>query len=126
MTEKLSTFVEVLYPGSFYPEESVHKVKARNPNAIAEKYPKAFCFQFYDVVQKRIVVDGEEQLVSGKRKNKSGRYYPDAALFTVAGLKRLPGDYSILISNMEGNGWSRVVRTRCGNFQPFEEGDHIL
>jgi hypothetical protein len=126
MPEATNTFVEILYPGSFMPEESVHKVKERDPERIAKSYPKAFCFEFYDVVQNRITVDGEEQTVSGKRKNKSGRYYPGATVFTTEDLKKLPEDFSILISNMECNGWTRVVRTRRGNFQPLEKGDHIL
>lgn len=124
--EQTYTFVEVLFPGSFYPEESVHKVKARNPEAIAKKYPGCFAFTFYDRTQKETTVDGEPQTVYEKQKNKTGRYYPDGQLFTVEGLKSLPGDHETLISNMECNGWKHVVKTRRGNFQPFEKGDVIL
>jgi len=35
-------------------------------------------------------------------------------------------DYSILLANMRGNGWDRVVRTNRGNFQPVEPGDVVL
>ena len=124
--EQTNTYVEILYPGSFYPEESVLKVKTRAPEEIARKYPKAFAFRFYDLTQKEVTVDGQKRTVSGQEKNKTGRYYPEAQLFTVAGLKALPGDYEILISNMECNGWKHVVQTRRGNFQPFEKGDVIL
>jgi hypothetical protein len=126
MPEVTHTFVEVLYPGVFYPEESVYKVKTRDPQAIADKCPTAFCFEFYDQTRKQVKVDGEHQTVSGKPKNKSGRYYPGATVMTVEDVKRLPGDHSILVSNMEGNNWPRVVKTRRGNFQPFKKGDHIL
>ena len=34
--------------------------------------------------------------------------------------------YAILLSNMRGNGWERVVRTRRGNFQPVEPGDVVV
>lgn len=126
MSEQTNTYVEVLFPGSFYPEESVYKVAARDPEDIAKKYPKCFAFRFYDLTSKTVTVDGEQQKVSGKEKNKTGRYYPDAQLYTTQGLKELPGDYEILISNMECNGWKHVVKTRRGNFQPFEKNDVIL
>ena len=34
--------------------------------------------------------------------------------------------YRILLSNMRGNGWERVVRTRAGNFQPVESVDVVV
>jgi uncharacterized protein YcnI len=31
-----------------------------------------------------------------------------------------------LVSNMQGNGWDKVVKTRCGNFQPLTSLDTIV
>lgn len=45
---------------------------------------------------------------------------------TTEDVERLPGDHSILLSNMRGNDWERVVRTRRGNFQPVEPGDVVI
>lgn len=32
----------------------------------------------------------------------------------------------ILVGNMQRNGWDRVVKTRCGNFQPLTSLDTII
>lgn len=124
--ETQATYVEVLYPGSFFPEEDLIKVTKRDPAAIAKKYPRCFCFQFFDLVSKEVEIDGEKQRVSGKRKNLSPKYYPGATVMTADDLRKLDGDYGILISNMRSNGWPAVVRCRQGNFQPFNNGDQIL
>lgn len=122
-----STYVEWLYPGSLFPEESVQKVETRNPNRMAKTVDASvFAFSYFDQTMDKITIDGEQQIVYGKRRNVSGRYYPGGKTFTAAQLKKLDGDYGILISNMEGNGWKKVVRTRRGNFQPLEKGDVIL
>ena len=124
--EKLTTFVELLYPGSFYPEEEESFVTERNPEEIAAKYPRCFSFQFYDQVVKDVKVDGEKRTVRGPKRNVSPKYFPGASLFTAAELKKLNGDYSILISNMECNGWQHVVKCRTGNFQPFEKDCELI
>lgn len=126
--EVQKTYVEILYPGSFFPEEDVIVVNKRDPKKISSKYPTAFSFQFYDLVSKEIEVDGEKQQVSGKKKNISPKYYPDGELYTANQLRKIDAkEYDILISNMECNGWKHVVKTRRGNFQPFEQGkDELL
>ena len=35
-------------------------------------------------------------------------------------------NYRILISNMEGNGWNAVVRTKFDQFMPLEDNDTVL
>lgn len=47
---------------------------------------------------------------------------------TAADIERLNDghDYSILLSNMRGNDWGRVVRTRRGNFQPVDSDDVVI
>jgi hypothetical protein len=125
MKETTNTYVELLYPGTFFSEKEVVKVSEREPEKIAKKYPKAFAFKFYDLTSVEVVVDGEKRVVSGKRKNESPTYYPDGDLFNAKQLSQLPG-MDILVSNMKGNGWKRVVRTRCGNFQPFETECELL
>lgn len=47
---------------------------------------------------------------------------------TAADIEAWPdaADYRILLSNMRGNGWSTVVRTRCGNFQPVNVNDVVV
>lgn len=124
--EVTETFVELLYPGFLMPETGFDKVESRDPQAVADKYPDAYCFQFCDQTSKEITVDGETKRVSGKRKNLSPKYYPNGLVLTVEDLRKMPGDYRILITNMECNNWPKVVRCRTNNFQPFEEGDVVL
>lgn len=46
--------------------------------------------------------------------------------YTAEQVEQLPGDHDILLANMRGNGWAKVVRTRCGNWQPVEVGDVVM
>lgn len=113
------TFVEFLFPGTLFPEEKIERHEDREMPVVVPE--GAFCYSFFDV-EKTVV--GEEEFW-GKRKNHSGRFYPDAAVFTLEEVKALP-DIGFLASNMEANGWEKVVRTRRGNFQPLQPGDTIL
>lgn len=124
--EVRETFVELLYPGSLFAEDESRKVAGRDPQAVAKKYPKCFAFRFYDLITRRVVVGGQEKQVSTSRLDVSPTYYPNGQPLTVADVKRSVPKSEILVSNMEGNGWKKVVQTRCGNFQPLEKGDVIL
>lgn len=121
------TYVEVLYPGILFSETEITEVDNRDPDAIAQKYKNAFGLRFFDQERTEVKIGSKQQTVSGERKNESKLYYPNAQTFTVADVKKLPGDHTILISNMECNGYKKVVRTRVGNFQPFDpETDELL
>lgn len=125
--ERNQTFVEILFPGTLFPEEQVQEVLSRKPQTVAKKLPKgAFCFQFFDQICKEVIVDGETRTICGKRKNESGRYYPEGKVYTAKEIAALGPDYRILLSNMECNDWPKVVKTRCGNWQPFTEKDAII
>lgn len=124
--ENLQTFCEILYPGSFLPETDEVIVKLRDPEKIADKYKRCFQFQFYDQMVKEVKVDGQVSIVRGPKRNESPKYFPGGVIMGVSDIKTLPGDYKILISNMESNGWKKVVRCRTGNFQPFEKNCEII
>jgi hypothetical protein len=127
VTGETKTYVEVMYPGILFSESSVEEVDYRDPYAVAKKYKNAFGFRFFDQERTEVKVGSKKQTVSGERKNESKFYYPDGETYTVADVKKLKGDHSILISNMEGNGYKKVVRTRMGNFQPFDsKTDEII
>lgn len=125
MAEETKTYVELLYPGSLFAEDEQVVVKERNAEKVAKKYRQCFAFRFYDLTTAEVSVDGVRRVVSGERKNVSPLYYPGAKSYTLAEVKRLP-DSRILASNMECNGWKRVVKTRRGNFQPLNKTDVIL
>jgi len=127
MSEVTKTYVEFLYPGALFSEEESQVIKDRDIKKILKIMPKgAYCFRIYDQTSKETKVDGEKRVVFGKEKNKTKKYYPGGTPYTLDQVKKMGKDFSILASNMECNNWPIVVKTRAGNFQPFEEGDIIL
>ncbi len=116
----LKHFVEFSYPGIFVSEYSHEEIAERKPELV--NVPEdAFAYRFYDQVQ--TIVDGE--LLTGERKNYSGITY-FGKVYTLEEVKAQFPEYTTLISNMKCNGWNRVVRTRKGNWQPFEDGDTVI
>lgn len=113
------TYVEFYFAGSFMSEISVHEVENRNrPIDIP---PNAFGYSFYD--REETVIDGEK--LTGAIKNRSPMTYFGQAM-TLDEVKRNVPNSNILISNMQCNGWDKVVRTKLGNFQPLQENDVVL
>lgn len=112
-------YVEFYYPGSFVSETSTEEIESRTANFEIPKY--CFGFMFFD--QEETLLDGET--LYGNRKNKSNFFYFGKA-YTLAEVKKTFPDARILISNMKGNGWDSVVKTRRGNFQPLEKEDVVL
>src|SRR5688572_7901851 len=110
----LQHYIEIFYPGSFVAESSTAKVDSRT-------YPKtlpkgAYAFRFYD--REEIEKDGE--ILKGNAKNYSVTYFPGAVAMDVDEVKAKVPDSRILVSNMEGNGWKKVIKTRRGNFLPLD------
>jgi len=128
MTEPVTTtYVRYLYPGIFFPEESIREVADRNPGRVAhEADPAVFAFEFFDRMRTAVLAGGEEIEMDSGAIGKSGLYYIDAEPMTAADVAALPGDHSILLSNMRGNDWDPVLRCRTGNFRPLEEGDTVI
>jgi len=124
---QVTTYAEYLYPGVFLPEEFSAEVPERDPQKVAREAPDGvFAFRFYDIATTTVTVGGEEIETRSERLNQSGRYYIDAEKLTAADVEALPGDHSILLSNMRGNGWDPILRCRPGNFQPLQDGDEIV
>jgi hypothetical protein len=122
-----TTYIAYQHPGSFLAEESVMPVGTRNPQQQANDAPdSAFAFYYFDVVTTIVNAGGELINTSSGRRNISNTYYIDAKLLTSDQVTALPGDNSILLSNMRGNKWDLIVLCRTGNFQPFIEGKHEL
>ena len=128
MTEpEITTYVEYLYPGSLFSESSARVVSGRDPGRAAREAPEsAFAFRFYDRAEAGITVDGRPVMLRSAEFRATGRYYIDAEPLDAAAVAALPGDYSILLSNMRSNGWDVILRCRSGNFQPMRDGDTIV
>lgn len=122
-----TTCVAYQHFGRFFWEESVKPVNAPNPQQQANDAPdSAFAFFYFDIVTGVVNVEGERIKISSGRLNITKMYYIDAELLTSDQVAKLPGDHSILLSNMQGNGWDLIVRCRTGNFQLFEVDKHKL
>lgn len=114
------SYVEKIYRGILFSEASISEVEERDPMKI-ENDGKMQGFRFYD---KEFVVDGEKSF-DGEKSNFSKWIYYGKRL-SLDEVKALYGNnpkYSILISNMEGNGYQYVCHTQVGSFLPMQEGD---
>lgn len=125
MRVEIQHYVEWLYPGAFYPEESVERVESRDLNGL--KIPDGvFAFRFYDAKVTHVESEIGEVKLPTEYINKTGRYYPDGRLMTLEEVAAEVPNSNILQGNMRINGWDPVVRARAGNFQPFNDGDVIF
>lgn len=115
----LKHYVTFLFPGSFYPEETIVQIDSRE--STFDIPGNCFAYYLWDRIE---VVQGDETLY-GERKNKTGRFYFGEVL-TIDDVKSKYPESKILISNMEMNNWKKIVRTRRGNFQPIEAADTVL
>ena len=119
----LKHYVEYLYPGIIVSETSVSEIPERDVSKVNIS-DRCFGFRFFD--RTVTVVDGE--LLTGDRKNVSGWHYQGEkmTLEQVKATNGNDGKYDILISNMECNGWSTVVKTKFGQFMPLESDDTVI
>jgi hypothetical protein len=121
------TYIAYQYPGSFYPEESAEPIDMRDPQKHANEAPEsAFAFFYFEVVVCIVTIDGERIKTRSDHRNTSKTYYFDAELLDRNAVSALPGDNTTLLNNMRCNDWDTLVRSRAGNFQPFEPAKHEL
>lgn len=123
-------FVKFFSPGTFVAETSVRPIDswdvdkaAKMVAEISERYgAKPYGFCFFTKARK----DNE---LDSKIVARSGMYYINGVVKTLEEIKaeNNPND-RILISNMESNGWSRIVTTYTPYkwTQPFEPGDSVV
>jgi len=113
------TYVEFMYPGIMVSESSSKPVDNRDTENI-EPSKGVYAFRFYDRLEAEI--DGET--VMGEKKNYSGFYYLNGKVVTIADLEEnaRPSD-RILISNMRGNKWAKVIMMDNGQAFPWKEDD---
>lgn len=123
-------FVKFLSAGTFVAEETTKEIdswdieKAKQMSKeIVERYgarPYGFCF----ITKGRSDTDLDSKVI-----DQSGVYYINGVVETLEELKaKNDPNNRILISNMEGNGWDKVVTT-CNPYrwtQPFTENDTVI
>lgn len=116
-------YVEFYHPGAFVSETSAVSIAERCPKVAAAMAPdSAYAFRFFD--RREVEVEGEKLV--GNPTNESPTYYIGGELMDYDAVRDRVPNNEILLSNMRGNRWEHVVRTRFGNFQPLNEGDQIL
>lgn len=122
-------FVHFLSPGTFFHEETSKEIESWNVSKakaladdIVERYnSKPFAFYFTTRSRKNRDLDSKEI-------KRSGRYYLGGRVLTLEEVKRLMPNENVLISNMENNGWGRIViNTNSWKItQPLEEDDVVI
>jgi hypothetical protein len=122
-------FVTFLSPGTFFHETTEKPIKSWNvaeatkmARTITERY-RAKPFAFYFTTRER----GDNELDS-QVTNTSGNYYLGGDILTLAQVKRSMPNSKVLISNMEGNKWDRIIINNNSWVvtQPFTETDTRL
>lgn len=117
----LKHYVEFFFPGAFYSDCNVKEVSERNPELITIP-DGAFAYRFFDQTEE-VTVNGES--IVGERENSSPLTYLGTE-YTLEEVKAQFPEYTMLISNMEINGWNRVVKTREGNWYPIQMGEKVI
>lgn len=116
-------YIEWFYPGRFVSESSVSEIPERA--APTERRDGAYGYRMFS--QSELTVDGE-RLIGAAKDFSPMTYFGEE--FTVEQIKALPeprpGAHSILISNIECNGYLRAVRTVRGNWQALDPNDVVI
>jgi len=128
-TTRTRITVAPLYPGSLFPEDGrpveIPDTDSATALAAVADDGRWFALEVRTTPQKRWTDGDGGELWTSTGEGSSYRIYAGES-FTVADVEQLPGDYSILLSNMRGNGWAKIVRTRRGNWQPLEGDDVVI
>ena len=120
MTKENRTFITFLFPGSFFPEEVVERVKNSDiPKSIPSD---CFGFRFHEA---EFVIDGKKEFV-GEAKNKSKTFIVGEAIPLAQIPDEIDGrDTKILKGNIEFNSPTKTaIKTHLGNWQ-MEDGYHV-
>lgn len=121
-------FVEFYSPGTFVAESTIKPIESWDvekavemSGSIIERYgARPYAFRFI----KRAREDSD---LDSKIVDKSCLYYLGGVVETIEQIsKRGDKKDKILLSNMQCNGWRKVIRTSSGWTLPLEYGDTVL
>ncbi len=123
-------FVTFFSPGTFVHEETTKEIAQWDVNAaiemartIIERHSATpFAFQFSTRGR-------EDHELDSREVDRSGRYYLGGVVLSLSEVKARNNQKDrILIANMEGNGWDRVVENHNSwqTTQPLEDDDTVL
>ena len=121
------TYVKYMSPETIVTNETVREVLSRDPQRAAREAPEsAFGFVFFERVAVTAEIGGEKITTASGERNVSATHYIGGEIMTAGQVEALPGDHKILLFNMRGNHWDRVIRARHGWFQPFRDDDVLV
>jgi hypothetical protein len=113
------TYIEFLYPGTFFAENSSRPVPRRE---LPEVIPgQATGYRFFT----RAEAEHDGEKLVGQPKDYSGWTYfgTEHSAEEVQGLD--DDRYRVLKSNVRINGWKRVVQTTYGQWYPLNDDDRV-
>lgn len=111
-------YIEFVYAGSFLSETIPVRISKRE---FKDPLPQgAYAYSFFD--QEEVEIDGE--VLKGPPKNRSVRYIK-GDVYDLEQVKAEIPDSRILISNMENNGYDKVVKCSQG-FIPLNKTDILI
>ena len=113
-------YVEFAHPGILVSDTSSKRIERRD-ESLVECSDCSFGWRFFDRTEHSL---SGEKLV-GKPQNYSGWTYYGEVWDLKRAAKEAGGD-SILVRNMRGNGYDRVVRTQFGQCIPLDAADRVL
>lgn len=124
MQTETKNFAEYLLANIMVDDTSVVEIERLDAQVALKAMPKrAYGFRLF---QRRVTKDEDETVMKSDRLNETGMHYPDGQYWTLAKVKKEMPDEKILIRNMEGNHWPRVIRNRHGQFCPPRDNDIIM
>lgn len=123
----VKSMASYLLPGSFFNEDTARELPERSVEAATAAAPVgAFAFQLFDSPIVDFEFDAARFRVLPIAQNKSATHYLGGTVYSRAEIEMMGEDKRILAANMKGNGWARVIQTRAGNWQPFNDDDVLL
>lgn len=120
MSQKIHTkhYIKLFYPGAFFSDTAIQEIESREKFEIPKN---VYAYQFFD--KEEFEVNGEA--FTSKEKNFSPTYYFGVELELSAVINKY-GKQSIVVQNMECNGWDKVIETEFGQCFPLNEKDIVL
>lgn len=120
----MESYIEWFDGRRFFTETGTARCKRSVFDALEIVPDYAYAFRFFDKPETPDL--GPNFVVSAKRQNESGLYYINASVWTQDDVATYLPDHDILLSNMRGNDWKYVVKTRTGSFQPFDPSKDMI
>lgn len=118
-------YVEWIFRGLMFAESDAQPVNNTLPIPPVDWPDNAVGYRFFHRFETRDRTEGGETIIM---KSEPRGYTPwtyRGKTLTLADVAKIHGSKSILHSNMEINGWSRVIDVG-GNVWPLNEGDSVI